>query len=301
MTTSRARAGRQRAERRRIGVQVVTEVVVGAAQRDRRGGLARALRGAPGGVAAGPAGNPTRSRDPRPGRHRRGQLGPAVRAEPGPVGIRPAAPGAVDPWHGSARPPLVVLIVFERSSPRYARGGGAVHAPREQPAPSAPAIFFATLPPHRLLTSAVHPRHALLPARPVAGPAPAGGDRRANRNARIVSHSRIPRGWRLSHHRVRDTAYPSADRISGDLTAVSRTLGGNRQPRASARPAPPPPPTRRAAAAAVVGVGPFGPQVRDGLGRVGQHQHPAAVLARPRARRRWCRSRGRPRPPRPRA
>src|SRR5207302_7400942 len=40
-----------------------------------------------------------------------------------------------------------------------------------------------------LLTSAVHPRHALLPARPVAGPAPAGGDRRANRNARL-SHIR---------------------------------------------------------------------------------------------------------------
>src|SRR6516225_7008547 len=80
-------------------------------------------------------------RHPGPGRHRRGQLGPAVRAEPGPIGIRPAAPGAVDAWHGFARPPLVVLVVFERSSPRYARGGGAVHAPREQPAPSAPTIF----------------------------------------------------------------------------------------------------------------------------------------------------------------
>src|SRR5882762_8352953 len=174
-------AGRQRAERRRIGVQVVTEVIVGAAQRDRRGGLARALRGAPGGVAAGPAGT---SRHAGSGRHRRGQLGPAVRAEPGSVGIRPAAPGAVDPWHGSARPPLVVPIVFERPSPRYARWGRAVHAPREQPTPSTPAISVATLPPHRLLTSVVHPRHALLPAGPVPGPVPAGGDRRANRNAR---------------------------------------------------------------------------------------------------------------------
>src|SRR4029077_5622663 len=151
---------RQRAERRRIGVQVVAEVVIGPAQRDRRGSLARALLGAARRITAGSA---RPGRHSRSGRHRRGQLGPAVRAEPGPVGIRPTAPGAVDAWHGSARPPLVVFIVFERSSPRYARGGGAVHAPREQPTPSAAAIFVATLPPHRLLPSPVPPRHALLP------------------------------------------------------------------------------------------------------------------------------------------
>src|SRR5215472_8626787 len=170
-------ARRQRAERRRIGIQVLTEVVVGPAQRESRGGLARAPRGRARRVAGGPAGSGRPGRHPGPGRHRRGQLGPAVRAEPGPIGIRPAAPGAVDAWHGSARPPLVVLVVFKRSSPRYARGGWAVHAPREQPAPPAPAIFVATPPPHRRLTSAVHPRHALLPYRPVPGPAPAGGDR----------------------------------------------------------------------------------------------------------------------------
>src|SRR5439155_14326178 len=127
-------------------------------------------------------------------------------------------------WHGSARPPLVVAIVFERPSPRYARWGGAVHAPREQPTPSTPPSSVATLPPHRLLTSAVHPRHALLPAGPVPGPVPAGGDRRANRNARF-SHIRefcVVDAFR--NIRVRDTAYLSPERISGDLTAVSRHL-----------------------------------------------------------------------------
>src|SRR5581483_3951766 len=151
---------RQRAERRGVREKILAEVVLGPAERDRRGGLAWAL-------AARPAGGRREARSgrhPGPGRYRRGQLGAAVRAEPGPVGIRPAAPGAIDAWHGSARPPLVVLIiVFERPSPRYARWGRTVHAPREQPAPSAPAIFAATPPPHRRITSAVHPRHAHLP------------------------------------------------------------------------------------------------------------------------------------------
>src|SRR5208282_5810935 len=165
-------ARRQRAERRRVGELLVAEIVLGPAQRYRRGGLAGTIR------------EPRSGWHPRPGRHRCGQLGPAVRAEPGPVGIRPTAPGAVDAWHGSARPPLVVLIVFERPSPRYARGGGAVHAPREQPAPSAPAVFVATFPPHRRLTSAVHPPPCTLPCQARRLARPAGGDRRANRNGR---------------------------------------------------------------------------------------------------------------------
>src|SRR5271169_1424504 len=177
-------ARRQGAERRRVGELLVGEIVVGPAQRYRRGRLARTVRRSGRGVAAGPAGSGWPGRHPGPGRHRRGQLGPAVRAEPGPVGIRPTAPGAVDAWHGSARPPLVVLIVFERPSPRYARGGGAVHAPREQPAPSAPAIFVATLPPHCRLTSAVHPPPCTLPYQARRPGLPAGGDRRANRNGR---------------------------------------------------------------------------------------------------------------------
>ena len=93
---------------------------------------------------------------------------------------------------------------------------------------------------------------------PVPWPAPASGDRRGIAMRAILSHSRIARGWRLSHHRVKDTAYLAAERISGDLTAGSRTLGGNRQPQsrtllrssgASDPPGPPPRPTRRAAAA----------------------------------------------------
>src|SRR6266851_711641 len=147
----------QRVERGGVREQVIAEIVVGPAQRDRRGGLSGALPGPGRGVA----GSARSRRQPGTWRHRNGQLGPAVRAEPGAVGIRPAAPGAVDAWHGSARPPLVVRVVFERSSPRYARGGGAVHAPREQPAPSAPAIFVATLPPHRCLTSARNARDCL--------------------------------------------------------------------------------------------------------------------------------------------
>src|SRR6185437_615189 len=180
------------------------------AERDRRGGLARALAGR---VAARPA----RSREPRPGRHpgsgryRRGQLGPAVRAEPSPVGIRPAAPGAVDAWHGSARPPLVVLIiVFERPSPRYARRGRAVHAPREQPAPSAPAIFAATLPPHRRITSAVHPRRALLPcrARRRARPGrPAAAGRIAMRDSLTFAKT----AWVSAFRSREDTAYLAAE------------------------------------------------------------------------------------------
>src|SRR6266568_3838861 len=46
----------------------------------------------------------------------------------------------------------------------------------------------------------------------------------------ILSHSRIPRGWRLSHHRVRDTVYLATERRSEDLTAVSGTVGHYRQP-----------------------------------------------------------------------
>src|SRR5205807_353246 len=104
-------ARRQRAERRGVREEILAEIVLGPAERDRRGGLARALAAR---VAARPAGGsrePWPGRHPGPGRYRRGQLGPAVRAEPGPAGIRPAAPGAVDAWHGSARPPLVVLII----------------------------------------------------------------------------------------------------------------------------------------------------------------------------------------------
>src|SRR5690242_4288802 len=148
-------ARRQGAERRGVREEILAEIVLGPAERDRRGGLARALAARIAARAAGGRREPRPGRHPGSGRYRRGQLGPAVRAEPGPVGIRPAAPGAVDAWHGSARPPLVVLIiVFERSSPRYARRGRAVHAPREQPAPSAPAVFAATPPPHRRITSA---------------------------------------------------------------------------------------------------------------------------------------------------
>src|SRR5581483_11885023 len=216
---------RQRAERRGVREKILAEVVLGPAERDRRGGLAWAL-------AARPAGGRREARSgrhPGPGRYRRGQLGAAVRAEPGPVGIRPAAPGAIDAWHGSARPPLVVLIiVFERPSPRYARWGRTVHAPREQPAPSAPAIFAATPPPHRRITSAVHPRHAHLPcrtrhrARP-GRPAPAG--RIAMRDSLTFAKT----AWVGAFRSREDTAYLAAERISGDLTAVSGTPDGHRQ------------------------------------------------------------------------
>src|SRR5689334_4886886 len=199
-------ARRQRAERRGIREEIFAEIVLGPAQRDRRGGLARALAGR---VAARPAGG---SREPRPGRHpgsgryRRGQLGPAVRAEPSPVGIRPAAPGAVDAWHGSARPPLVLIIVFERPSPRYARRGGAVHAPREQPAPSASAIFAATLPPHRRITSAVHPRRALLPCRARRRARP-GIPATAGRIAMCDSLTFAKTAWVSAFRSREDTAY----------------------------------------------------------------------------------------------
>src|SRR6185369_2752266 len=105
--------------------------------------------------------------------------------------------------------------------------------------------------------------HSCLPG-PSPDPPPAGGARRANRNARL-SHIREFAWLAPSHHRVRDTAYPSADRRSGDLTAESRTLGGNRQPRL----APGPLDHRRPLVEqqlSGVGVVAFGPQVRDGVG-----------------------------------
>src|ERR1700722_4757370 len=130
---------RQRAQGGGVREEIVTEIgILRPAQRQRRRGLAR-------------AGAEARNSRHRPGL---GQLGPAIRAEPGAVGIRPAAPGAVDRWHASGRPPLGELI--RRSSPRYLDGGLAVHAPREQPALAAFYLVLATLPPHRRLTSAVY-------------------------------------------------------------------------------------------------------------------------------------------------
>jgi len=103
-------------------------------------------------------------------------LGPAVRAEPGALGIGPTAPGAVDAWHSSARPPLSLVLGFDRSCPRYARRGGAVHAPREQPTPSASVILVATLPPHRV-------------APPPSLTAAAADDRPGQSQCAILSHS----------------------------------------------------------------------------------------------------------------
>src|SRR6266568_4699546 len=221
-------SGRQRAERRGVGEQVIAEIVVGPAQRDRRGGLPGAFPGPGRGVA-----RRTRSRrEPGPGRHRSGQLGSAVRAEPGPVGIRPAAPGAVDTWHGSARPPLVVLVVFERSSTRYARGGGAVHAPREQPAPSAPAIFVATLPPHRCLTSARNARDSLTFANS-ASLAPFTSSREGHS---LPGHGATIRGPNRS---IRD---------SWPLPPAPRSPARQEELSPVARPVPPPTPSRRAEA-----------------------------------------------------
>src|SRR3984957_9380302 len=188
-------ARRQGAERRGVGEQVVGQVTVfGPAQRYRRGGLTRAGGHAPGPWAWGRG----PGRHPGTRGHGHAQLSPAVRAEPGAFGIGPTAPGAVDAWHTFARPPLSLVLGFDRCCPRYARRCGAVHAPREQPAPSASVILVTTLPPHRLVTSAVTYRRS--------GRCPPG----ANRNARfshIRAHSRIPRGGCLSHLRVSHTAY----------------------------------------------------------------------------------------------
>src|SRR5690242_9167644 len=204
-------ARRQRAERRGVGEEILTEIVLGPAERDRRGGLARALAARVAAPAAGGRREPWPGRHPGSGRYRRGQLGPAVGAEPGPVGIRPAAPGAIDAWHGSARPPLVVLIiVFERPSPRYARRGRAVHAPREQPAPSAPAIFAATPPPHRRITSAVHPRHALLPYRTRRRARP-GRPAAAGRIAMRDSLTFAKTAWVGAFRSREDTAYLASE------------------------------------------------------------------------------------------
>src|SRR5580704_8363976 len=147
----------QGAERRGVREQVVGQVtVVRPAQRYRRGGLTGTGGHSPGSRPGcrGPGGHP------RSWGHGCTQLGAAVRAEPGALGIGPTAPGAVDAWHSSARPPLSLVLGFHRSCPRYARRGGTVHAPREQPTPSASLIFVATLPPHRVVTSAVARRRS---------------------------------------------------------------------------------------------------------------------------------------------
>ena len=76
------------------------------------------------------------------------------------------------------------------------------------------------------ITSAVHPRHALLPC---PGPSPSPprltGGRRANRDSLTFAKTARVGAFRSRE----DTAYLAADRISGDLTAVSGTAGGHRQ------------------------------------------------------------------------
>src|SRR5208282_6228696 len=47
----------------------------------------------------------------------------------------------------------------------------------------------------------------------------------------IISHSRILRGWRLSHHHMRDTAYLATERISGAQPQYPGHLAATASPR----------------------------------------------------------------------
>src|SRR5579862_4342675 len=176
---------RQGAERRRVREQVVAEVtVLRAAQGQRRGGLSGTRAAAHSGA---------------------GQLSPAIGAEPGVVRIRPPAPGTVNAWHSSARPPLGEHLGIRRCSPRYLGGGPAVEEPREQPAPRRPAPGIAALAPHRRLTSSI----PLPPARMVTtGQTLVGA---------ILSYLRISRGSRGSDQHARHTAYLPAARSPGAM------------------------------------------------------------------------------------
>src|SRR5579862_23993 len=171
---------RQGAERRRVREQVVAEVTVLQPSHggQRRGGLA--------GTGAAHSGA--------------GQLSPAIGAEPGVVGIRPTAPGTVNAWHNSARPPLGEHLGIRRCSPTYPRGGPAVEEPREQPAPAGPpGLLVAALPPHRRVTSSVLVLRACRPRMVTTGQTLVGA---------ILSYLRISRASRGSDRHAKHTAYP---------------------------------------------------------------------------------------------